>query len=105
MNALPRRIAAAVVAAAAAGALLGGAAMASAAPVPAASSSAEVSVSGTLSAIAGDVLTVKTSADADVQIQRTGATKVQGSLSLHGLVTVKCHQVSGSLVADLIVAG
>jgi hypothetical protein len=105
MNALHRRIAAAVVAIAAAGALLGSTATASAAPVPAASASAEVSVSGTLTAIAGKVLTVKTGADADLKVQTTDTTKIEGSLSLHGLVTVKGHQVGGTLVADVVTAG
>jgi hypothetical protein len=105
MNAL-NRVAAAVVATAAAGALLGGTAMASAAPaVPAASASAEVSVSGTLSAVVGKVLTLKTSGGADVKITLTGSTKVRGSLDLSALLTVHGHQVGGSLVADLVIVG
>ena len=106
MNTLHRRIAAAVVATAAAGVLLGGTAMASATPaVPAASASAEVSVSGSLSAIVGQVLTLKTSANAEVKIKLTGATKIEGSLSLDALVTVKGHQVGGELVADAVIVG
>ncbi|GAA3436871.1 hypothetical protein [Kutzneria kofuensis] len=106
MNALHRRIAAAVVATAAAGALLGGTAVASAAPaVPVASASAEVSVSGTLSAVVGKIISVKTSASADVKVTLTSATKIEGSLNLDALVTVKGHQVGGSLVADLVIVG
>ncbi|MFI9381817.1 hypothetical protein [Kutzneria sp. NPDC052558] len=104
MNALHRRIAAAVVTAAAAGALLGSTAMASAAPAPAASASAEVSVSGTLTAIAGKVLTVKTAANADLKVQITDSTRIEGSLTVQGLVTVKGHQVGGTLVADVVTA-
>lgn len=106
MNALHRRIAAAVVATAAAGALLGGTAMASAAPAaPAVSASAEVSASGTLTAVVGNLLTVKTSAGADVKFKLTGDTRIQGSLDLNALITVKGHQVGGSLVADLVIVG
>ena len=106
MNALHRRVAAAVVATAAAGALLGGTATASAAPaVPTASTSAEVSVSGTLSAVVGKVITLKTSANAEVKIKLTGATTIEGSLSLDALITVKGHQVGGELVADAVIVG
>jgi hypothetical protein len=105
MNALTR-VAAAVVATAAAGVLLGGAVTASAAPaVPAVSASAEVSVSGTLSAVVGNALTLKTSAGADVKVTLTGSTEIQGSLDLSALLTVKGHRVGDSLVADLIVVG
>ncbi|MFC0437746.1 hypothetical protein [Kutzneria buriramensis] len=105
MNAL-HRIATAVVATAAAGALLGGTAAASAAPVaPAASASAEVSVSGSLSAVVGNVITVTTSANAHVKITLTSGTTIEGSLSLDALITVKGHQVGGSLVADAVIVG
>jgi len=105
MNALTR-VAAAVVATAAAGALLGGTATASAAPaVPAASATAEVSVSGTLSAVVGKVLTLKTSGGGDVKVTLTDSTRIEGSLDLSALITVKGHRVGGSLVADVVVVG
>jgi hypothetical protein len=105
MNAL-NRVAAAVVATVAAGALLGGTALASPAPaVPAVSAAAAVSASGTLSAVVGKVLTLKTSGGADVKVTLTDSTKVRGSLDLSALLTVRGHQVGGSLVADLVIVG
>jgi uncharacterized protein YabE (DUF348 family) len=66
---------------------------------------AGATLSGSVTAILGGALTIKTDAGASVTVKLTSSTRIEGHLSLKASVTVHTVKINGELCASLIVLG